>query len=146
MIRSELIHILPYGDEFLFVDEADHHGARHLSTKFTWRTDNPMLRAHFACGPQVVPAVLLAEQSLQTALLLAILEKHVERGAPMLIGHFRCEALRAVLVPSTTTASVSIEAIVGHNVAFRAECFSGSHLVGRIRGIAAPLPQDMHSP
>lgn len=137
--RPEILALLPYGDAFLFIDEAESHEARRLTTSFTWRDERPEIAAHFARGPKLVPGTLLAEQAAQSALLLAILAGYQEPGIPMLLGQFRCQITGPAPAPCAVVVEVSIDALVGGNVGFSATCLVCGHAIAKIRGVASRM-------
>jgi acyl carrier protein/3-hydroxymyristoyl/3-hydroxydecanoyl-(acyl carrier protein) dehydratase len=137
MTRNDLIERLPYGESFLFIDEAQHLGERHITSRFAWTGDRPEIAAHFLHGPKLVPGVLLAEQVAQSALLLAILEGYRPSREPMTLAQFRCEIVAPAPAPCTVVAMVEVDAIAGEAMGFRGTCSVDGQLVAKVRGIAA---------
>jgi 3-hydroxymyristoyl/3-hydroxydecanoyl-(acyl carrier protein) dehydratase len=141
LTRPEILVLLPYGNEFLFVDEAESHESRRLTTRHFWGVERPEIAAHFARGPKLVPGTLLAEQAAQSALLLAILEGYQEPGTPMLLGQFRCQITYPAVAPCSVVVDVTVDVVVGHSVGFSATCLLGEHEIAKIRGVAAPMKE-----
>lgn len=67
--RESLLSILPYGDEFLFVDAVSHLDREQARATFRIPDDAPYLRAHFRELP-IMPGALVAEGCAQTGTLL----------------------------------------------------------------------------
>ena len=52
--RAALRSILPYGDDFLFVDEVTRLTEEEIEASYTVPTDSPFIRAHFE-GLPIMP-------------------------------------------------------------------------------------------
>ncbi len=66
---AALLSILPYGEEFLFLDRVSRLEAARVEASFRIPRDAPYLRAHFR-GLPVMPGALVAEGCAQTGTLL----------------------------------------------------------------------------
>ncbi len=66
---AALKSILPYGEEFLFIDSVSRLDAARVEASFRIPADAPYLRAHFRDLP-VMPGALVAEGCAQTGTLL----------------------------------------------------------------------------
>lgn len=67
--RAALLSILPYGEEFLFVDRVSRLDAERAEASFDIPEDAPYVRAHFRDLP-VMPGALVAEGWAQAGTLL----------------------------------------------------------------------------
>lgn len=78
--RAALRAILPYGDDFLFVDEVTRLTNSEVEAYYTVPADAPYMRAHFV-GLPIMPGVLVGEGMAQAGTLLVRynLEQHENR-------------------------------------------------------------------
>lgn len=67
--RTALRAILPYGADFLFVDEVTHLTTTEVEAYYTVPTDAPYIRSHFV-GLPIMPGVLVGEGMAQAGTLL----------------------------------------------------------------------------
>ncbi len=67
--RTALLSILPYGEEFLFMDAVSRLDPESVEASFRIPEDAPYLRAHFRDLP-VMPGALVAEGCAQAGTLL----------------------------------------------------------------------------
>ena len=74
--RDALLKVLPYGEDFLFVDRVTRLESGVTEGSFTVPPDAPFLRSHFRDLP-VMPGALIAEGWAQTGTLLV--RYHLER-------------------------------------------------------------------
>jgi 3-hydroxyacyl-[acyl-carrier-protein] dehydratase len=78
--RAALRSILPYGDDFLFVDEVTRLTEEEIEASYTVPTESPFIRAHFE-GLPIMPGVLIGEGMAQAGALVVRynLEDHQTR-------------------------------------------------------------------
>lgn len=78
--RPALLSVLPYGEEFLFVDSVTRLDAQRAEASFRIPESAPYLRAHFRELP-IMPGALVAEGCAQTGTLLVRynLEDHANK-------------------------------------------------------------------
>jgi len=67
--RAAIRRILPYGDDFLFVDRVEHLDSERVRASFAIPVDSPYLRSHFVDLP-VMPGVLIGEGLAQAGSLI----------------------------------------------------------------------------
>lgn len=67
--RAAIRSILPYGDDFLFVDEVTHLTLEEVEAGYTIPTDSPFIRSHFE-GLPIMPGVLIGEGMAQAGTLM----------------------------------------------------------------------------
>ncbi|MEJ2084635.1 MAG: hypothetical protein P8Y44_03020 [Acidobacteriota bacterium] len=67
--RAALRSILPYGDEFLFVDRVTKLDREEVEASYKVPTDSPLLLAHFR-GLPLMPGVLMGEGMAQAGSLI----------------------------------------------------------------------------
>jgi len=67
--REAIRSILPYGDEFLFVDQVTSLTDHSIEASYSVPSDSPYLRAHFE-GLPLMPGVLVGEGMAQAGTLL----------------------------------------------------------------------------
>ena len=67
--RAAIRSILPYGDDFLFVDEVTHLTDEEIEAGYTIPDDSAYIRAHFE-GLPIMPGVLIGEGMAQAGTLV----------------------------------------------------------------------------
>lgn len=67
--RAALRSILPYGEDFLFVDEVSRLTHEEVEASYTIPTDSPFIRSHFE-GLPIMPGVLIGEGMAQAGTLV----------------------------------------------------------------------------
>lgn len=67
--RQAVRSVLPYGEEFLFVDEVTRLSEEEIEARYTIPESSPYLRAHFI-GLPLMPGVLVGEGMAQAGTLL----------------------------------------------------------------------------
>jgi hypothetical protein len=137
LTRPEVLRLLPYGEEFLLIDDAEQRDGRRVITSFAWAHDRAEIAAHFSAGPRIVPGALVAEQGAQSALLLAVLEGYHPARTPALLRQLRCDFEKPAFAPCTVTVEAAIGAVVENGIGFHAVCSVGEAVVARVRGAAA---------
>lgn len=80
--RDALLTVLPYGEEFLFVDAVSHLDEERVEASFTIPEDAGYIRAHFRDLP-VMPGALVAEGFAQAGTLLV--RYNLEEAGPRII-------------------------------------------------------------
>ena len=78
--RDAVRSILPYGDDFLFVDEVSRLTEDRVEASYTIPADSPYLRSHFD-GLPLMPGVLVGEGMAQAGTLMVRynLENHLDK-------------------------------------------------------------------
>jgi 3-hydroxyacyl-[acyl-carrier-protein] dehydratase len=91
--RTAIRSILPYGDEFLFVDKVTKLTAEEVQASYTVPTAAPFIEAHFR-GLPLMPGVLIGEGMAQAGTL--IVRFNLEDHQNMDILAFQIESARFV--------------------------------------------------
>jgi len=121
LYRSAVMSLLPYGDEFLFIDMVSVLTVDEVVAYYRVPTESPIINAHFVHSP-VMPGVLLGEALAQVGILLL---------------HYRVEFVVAtdILVNSVRKARFKSPAVPGdllqQNVKVTALNTLGARLEGR---------------
>lgn len=146
--REAIRQILPYGDDFLFVDQVTKLAERELEANYSIPPTAPYLEAHFR-GLPIMPGALLVESFAQAGALMVrynltppedpttprevdILGHHVESArvlSPALPGE------RLLFRAELKTFSRRAARVVG-------EVHVGRRLVGRIRMVLAIIERE----
>jgi 3-hydroxymyristoyl/3-hydroxydecanoyl-(acyl carrier protein) dehydratase/acyl carrier protein len=135
-LPEDLSAILPYGEDFRFIDSVISIEIGRIVARTTWRENHPLIAAHFKDGPHVVPGVLLAEQAAQSALLLARLRGLVGPTEHLLLHQIRCDFRAPALPPLTIETTVDFRATGFGHYGFKAICASEGIEFAHIKGIA----------
>jgi 3-hydroxymyristoyl/3-hydroxydecanoyl-(acyl carrier protein) dehydratase len=106
--RDAWLPLVPYGGEFLFVDEVLDYNECGIETSKFFSASNAALKAHFANGPKIIPGVLLIEQVCQSALIWGALMRPDVAGRPFYLGQVRATFHLPLQADSLTHASITI--------------------------------------
>jgi len=121
--RRAIEEILPYGDDFLFVDRVSRLTEREVEASFQVPTDSAYLRAHFR-GLSVMPGALIAEGLSQAATLVV---------------RYNLAAAEAtdILVYEIKNARWQLPAVPGDSLSFTARVTAMDSRAARIEGRAS---------
>jgi 3-hydroxymyristoyl/3-hydroxydecanoyl-(acyl carrier protein) dehydratase len=137
---SDALGKLPYGREFLFVDEIVSVSVpREIVTRFRFSAANPLIRAHFKHGPKLVPGVLIAEQLCQSVLLLGMLAVPEHQSYEFVVGKLNCDFLAPIPAPAVVESHVTIQVSTPTAYGFWGKVFVRGHHVATIRGAVGRL-------
>lgn len=139
MNRAELLELLPYGDAFLWIDRCfDVEPGRSIRAEMHYRSGHPMLEAHFAKGPKLVPGCLIVEQVCQAALALTM--KQRENGATYLLGRIQATFERMVPLSSTVLCEVTIKpSTTGVIMINGSASVAGVGRIAEVKAMASPI-------
>ena len=120
--RQALRIILPYGDDFLFVDSVTRLTDREVDATFRIPPDSPYVRAHFV-GLPLMPGALICEGLAQAGTI--IVRYNLESPADKDILAFQVESAR---FPSAARP--------GDSLRYQVRLLTMSHRVARLEGEA----------
>lgn len=137
---------LPYGDGFLFIDRVvAFRASEWMETEKCYSSAHPIIAAHFANGPKLVPGVILAEQICQTALLLGIRSGMFGGKSPPLLGEVKARFPQPALADCVITSRVTVDTCIRRAVSFQGRAFRANELVCKLSGLiifpGAPPPR-----
>lgn len=101
LTRKNLLSILPYGDEFLFVDEVTRLTVSEVDARFKIPMDAPYIRSHFAGFP-IMPGVLIGEGMAQAGTLLIRYNLESHRDKDILALEIESASFPAPALPGDT--------------------------------------------
>ena len=120
--RAALRSILPYGDDFLFVDSVTRLTDREVDATFRIPPDSPYVRAHFV-GLPLMPGALICEGLAQAGTI--IVRYNLESPADKDILAFQVESAR---FPSAARP--------GDSLRYQVRLLTMSHRAARLEGEA----------
>ena len=136
--KNEILSILPYGKDFLFIDEGKLlNGGKKMETFKTYNVSDPIIASHFKNGPSIVPGVLLIEQICQTALLLGTMSKTFPNPEHAYLGRIKSSFPCPANAPCRIKVVVSFERVVGNIVAFNGTAYIGLQKIALVEAISA---------
>ncbi|WP_417745641.1 3-hydroxyacyl-ACP dehydratase FabZ family protein [Rosistilla oblonga] len=127
---------LPYGDAFLFVDRVVAiRPSECIETEKRYSSTHPIVEAHFADGPKVVPGVILVEQICQTALLLGIRSGMFDTKSPPLLGEIKARFPTPAVADCVITSRVTMDTCIRRAVHFQGQAFRANAIVCSMSGL-----------
>lgn len=131
--RAALASILPYGDEFLFVDTVSRLEAERLEAWFRIPEDAPYLRAHFRDLP-IMPGALVVEGWGQAGTLLV--RYNLDDHESKVVLGMQIESVRfpSPATPGETLRyAVALRALDSRAARLEGEARAGSRVVASLR-------------
>lgn len=122
--RDRWLPLVPYGDDFLFVDEVLRWDAQGIETMKQYPSSLPALVAHFMNGPKIIPGVFLIEQVCQSSLIWALLMRPRCAGQAGYLGQVRASFHAPIPAGQTVRASITLETLRAA-MGFEGEVFQG---------------------
>ncbi len=121
--RAALFHILPYGEDFLFIDRVTKLESDQIEASFRVPADSPLLRSHFRELP-LMPGVLTGEGLAQS-------------GAVLVSQHLPDAGEKYLLAMKVTEADFIGVAQPGDQIDYQVELLKLGSRMARLRGIAS---------
>lgn len=132
--RAEIEALIPHREPFLYVDRIVERGAQQIATEWDVPADLPAFRGHYP-GDPVLPGVLVAEFTFQSAACLFAAEPVADTGAsgvPVLTRIEDARFRRAVRPGETLRAEVQVVEQVGPARWCKAHVTCGGQTVARL--------------
>ena len=139
--RRALLSILPYGEEFLFIDAVRRLDPERAEATFRIPDDAPYLRAHFR-GLPVMPGALVAEGCAQTGTLLV--RYNLEDQAAKVVLGMQIDRARfpAPAVPGETLLyTVRLTALDARAARVEGEARTGERRIATLRVVVGIIDQ-----
>lgn len=121
--RSSLFEILPYGEDFLFIDQVVKLEPNRIESFFRVPTDSPLLRSHFR-ELSIMPGVLTGEGLAQS-------------GAVLVSQHLPDARKKFLLAMKVTGADFIGVAQPGDRIDYQVELIKLGSRMARLTGVAS---------
>ena len=139
--------LLPYGPNFLWVDEVIDADSAAIRTRKWYAAEIPALQSHFEHGPWIVPGVLLIEQVAQSACLAGLLPTiGIAEGdasvasTQFVLGQVKARFHARAQVPCSVLAEVDLR--MGRRMmGFRGRLLIDGTLIAEVSGMAVRAPR-----
>lgn len=135
----QIVRMVPYRSPWLLLDRVLAWDHRSITVQKSISGGDPMMAAHLADGPSIMPGVLHIELVGQATMLHGVLSGggRCEDDGAGVLGRCKGEFLSPAFIGETLTAQVSIiEPIAGKTV-FEGVVHVGERLVCRVSGMGA---------
>jgi len=138
---DEILALLPYGPDFLFVNRVwDIDPGHATTTSMDYQRSHVVLRSHFRDGPAIVPGALIAEQICQSALLLGLISETIDRPNRLLLGWLQCRFYQPATADCTVHSRVELVVTMGEAIGFAGEARLQDDVIAKVRGSAKNVP------
>lgn len=121
--RAALFHILPYGEDFLFIDRVTKLESSRIEASFRVPANSPLLRSHFR-ELSIMPGVLTGEGLAQS-------------GAVLVSQHLADAREKFLLAMKVTEADFIGVAQPGDQIDYEVELLKLGSRMARLRGVAS---------
>jgi len=149
MIDQKAITKLPFGKDFLFIQEIiESDCEREIVTEMRFDLDLALLQAHFKHGPHIVPGVLLVGHICQSTPLPGVLTAANTGGelSAGWTGRIRATFPSHARAPCVVRAIVQADRFFEKSVAYHGVAKVDGRDVCRVSAIGSKLPQDVIAP
>jgi len=135
----QIVRLVPYRSPWLLVDRVVAWDKKRIVVQKAISGADPMMAAHLADGPSIMPGVLLIELVGQATLLLNVLSgggKPAD-GAAGILARCKGEFLSPAFIGETITAEVTISDVIAGKTLCEGVVRAGERLVCRVSSIGA---------
>jgi len=143
--RTALISLLPYGEDFLFVDAVSRLEPGSIEASFSIPPEMPYVRSHFSDLP-VMPGALVAEGWAQTGTLLV--RYNLEDGADKVVLGMQVERTRfdsPVWPGETLLYRVRLRALDSRAARLEGEARTADRRIGKLRIVVGIMDRSQFS-
>jgi 3-hydroxyacyl-[acyl-carrier-protein] dehydratase len=139
--RHAIRSILPYGDDFLFVDRAPRLSEREIETCFRIPARAPYLDGHFR-GLPVMPGALMSEAFAQAGAILVRYNLESPEAIDIVGHHVESARFLSLALPGDLLQfNVRLETLSRRAARLAGGAWVGEREVGRMRVVVAIMPR-----
>lgn len=135
----QIVRLVPYRSPWLLLDRVLGWDSRSITVQKSISGADPMMAAHLADGPSIMPGVLHIEMVGQATMLHGVLSsggKSGEEGAGVL-GRCKGEFVSPAFIGETITAQVTVSDQIAGKTVYEGVVRAGDRLVCRVSGMGA---------
>lgn len=143
----QIVRLVPYRSPWLLLDRVIAWDSRSITVQKSISGADPMMAAHLADGPSIMPGVLCIELVGQATMLHGVLSsggKSGQEGAGVL-GRCKGEFLSPAFIGETITAEVTVSDQIAGKTVYEGVVRSGDRLVCRVSGMGAIISKPVMS-
>ncbi|WP_454690619.1 3-hydroxyacyl-ACP dehydratase FabZ family protein [Achromobacter aloeverae] len=140
MDYHQILRFVPYRSPWLLLDRMTAWDNQSITVQKSISGADPMMAAHLADGPSIMPGVLYIELVGQATLLHGVVSgrRTPEDGAAVL-GRCKGEFLSPAFIGETITAEVAIHEKIAGKTVYEGMVRAGDRLVCRVSGMGAEM-------
>lgn len=135
----QILKLVPYRSPWLLLDRVVSWDNKRIVVQKSISGADPMMAAHLAEGPSIMPGVLYIEFVGQATMLLGVLSSGGKPGPDGVAVLARCkgEFLSPAYIGETITAEVTINDVIAGKTVYEGLVRSGDRLICRVSGMGA---------
>ena len=135
----QIVRLVPYRSPWLLLDRVVRWDNKTIVVQKSISDTDPMMAAHLADGPSIMPGVLYIEFVGQATMLLGVLSSGGKKGSEGVGVLARCkgEFLSPAFIGETITAEVTISDVIAGKTIYEGVVHAGDRLICRVSGIGA---------
>lgn len=135
----QIVRLVPYRSPWLLLDRVISWDKKRIVVQKAISGADPMMAAHLADGPSIMPGVLYIEFVGQATMLLDVLSSGGKRGSGGVGVLARCkgEFVSPAFIGETITAEVTVSDVIAGKTIYEGVVHAGERLICRVSGMGA---------
>ncbi|MFC4274390.1 3-hydroxyacyl-ACP dehydratase FabZ family protein [Achromobacter aloeverae] len=149
MDYHQILRLVPYRSPWLLLDRMLAWHGHGITVQKSISGADPLMAAHLAGGPSIMPGVLYIELVGQATLLHGVVSgSRTERDGAAVLGRCKGEFLSPAFIGETITAEVTVNEKIAGKTVYEGVVRAGDRLVCRVSGMGAVIdaPSSLSSP
>ncbi|GKW41791.1 hypothetical protein LOZ86_17585 [Pectobacterium parvum] len=136
----QIIRLVPYRSPWLLIDNVVRWDEKSIVVNKAISGADPMMAAHLADGPSIMPGVLLIEFMGQATMLLSTLTSQAPPSEQTaVLGRCKGEFISPARIGELITGYLSITDVVAGKTFYEGVIFAGERKVCKVSGVGAFL-------
>lgn len=143
----QVLRLVPYRSPWLLIDRVIAWDGRSITVQKSISGADPMMAAHLADGPSIMPGVLYIELVGQATMLHGVLSSGGNRGqeGAAVLGRCKGEFISPAFIGETITAEVTVSDPISGKTVYEGVVRAGDRLVCRVSGMGAFIDKPVMS-
>ncbi|MBO9537893.1 hypothetical protein [Herbaspirillum sp.] len=137
----QIVRLVPYRSPWLLLDRVIAWDNRNITVQKSISGSDPMMAAHLANGPSIMPGVLYIELVGQATMLHSVLNTGVteksKQESTAVLGRCKGEFISPAFIGETITAEVTVSDQIADKTIYEGVVRAGNRLVCRVSGMGA---------
>jgi len=135
----QIVRLVPYRSPWLLIDRVVAWDRKTITVQKSISGSDPMMAAHLADGPSIMPGVLYIELVGQATMLHGVLNSSTQnrQDGTAVLGRCKGEFLSPAFIGETITAEVFVNDPVAGKTLYEGTVRADNRLVCRVSGMGA---------
>lgn len=139
MDYHQIVRLVPYRSPWLLLDRVISWNKKSIVVQKSISGSDPMMAAHLADGPSIMPGVLYIELVGQATMLHGVLSSGGQAGkeGAAVLGRCKGEFISPAFIGETITAEVTVSDPIAGKTVYEGIVRSGDRMICRVSGMGA---------